>query len=161
MKEFIGKKKLKPELCTYSIQFTSKELEILKNLSKMPFADIEIAKETELQIRSLKSKTMLNLSKLRQLEQILAEERETKKSLKVYLHEVIAKTRLILPENEILERNPQLEARCEKLRAQQERREYQSMTKNVDSFRKHIPEDTIAHQSIKKQIHFDNRIPYI
>lgn len=112
----------------------------------MPFKDIGITQKNNLPKKSVNAKTTLTLSNLKQLEEILLEVRQ-KNPEQVYLHEVVANTRLILPENEILERNPQLEARCEILRAQQERREYQSMTKNVDSFRKHIPEDTIAHQS--------------
>lgn len=64
----------------------------------------------------------------------------------VYLHELLENSEIILPENEIIERNPVLEARCIKLKAQQERREYNAMTKNVDTIRQHFPEDTIAYQ---------------
>ncbi|XP_062125385.1 transmembrane protein 199 [Drosophila sulfurigaster albostrigata] len=72
----------------------------------------------------------------------------------VFLHELIESCELILPENEFKPRNPELEARCQRLREQQQNREYQKMTKNVDATLQHYPEDTIAYQlkSINKQI---------
>lgn len=66
---------------------------------------------------------------------------------KIYLHELLAKSTIVLPQNEVIKRNPILEARCEKLRAEQEARHYRSITKNVDNQRKHEPEETIAYQS--------------
>lgn len=63
-----------------------------------------------------------------------------------YLHELIQDCELFLPQNEILERNVELEARCEKLRKEQEAREYERMTRNVDNVRTHMPQDTIAFQ---------------
>ncbi|XP_026463996.1 uncharacterized protein LOC113366582, partial [Ctenocephalides felis] len=65
---------------------------------------------------------------------------------KIYLHELLAKSTIVLPQNEVIKRNPILEARCEKLRAEQEARHYRSITKNVDNQRKHEPEETIAYQ---------------
>ncbi|KAL1397837.1 hypothetical protein pipiens_009443 [Culex pipiens pipiens] len=53
---------------------------------------------------------------------------------------------LILPENEQQKRNAELEARCQKLRKEQEAREYEAMTRNVDNVRTHMPQDTIAFQ---------------
>ncbi|XP_037947992.1 uncharacterized protein LOC119683446 [Teleopsis dalmanni] len=72
----------------------------------------------------------------------------------IYLHNIIEKCELILPQNEIIERNPELEARCQKLREQQQNLEYQKMTKNVDATLKNFPEDTIAYQmkALNKQI---------
>ncbi|EDW16345.1 uncharacterized protein LOC6574856 [Drosophila mojavensis] len=72
----------------------------------------------------------------------------------VYLYELIESCELILPENEYKPRNPELEARCQRLRDEQQNREYHKMTKNVDATLKHIPEDTVAYQlkSINKQI---------
>ncbi|KAL9694766.1 hypothetical protein quinque_014051 [Culex quinquefasciatus] len=56
------------------------------------------------------------------------------------------KCTLILPENEQQKRNAELEARCQKLRKEQEAREYEAMTRNVDNVRTHMPQDTIAFQ---------------
>lgn len=64
----------------------------------------------------------------------------------VYLYELIESCELILPENEYKPRNPELEARCQRLRDEQQNREYHKMTKNVDATLKHIPEDTVAYQ---------------
>ncbi|XP_062536591.1 transmembrane protein 199 [Armigeres subalbatus] len=63
-----------------------------------------------------------------------------------YLHELMQDCELLLPENEIQERNPELEARCQKLRKQQEAKEYEAMTRNVDNVRTLMPQDTIAYQ---------------
>ncbi|XP_022215209.2 transmembrane protein 199 [Drosophila obscura] len=72
----------------------------------------------------------------------------------LFLYELIESSDLVLPENEMKPRNPELEARCERLRAEQHNREYHKMTKNVDAGLKHYPEDTIAYQikSLNKQI---------
>ncbi|XP_001358777.2 transmembrane protein 199 [Drosophila pseudoobscura] len=72
----------------------------------------------------------------------------------IFLYELIESSDLLLPENEMKPRNPDLEARCERLRAEQHNREYHKMTKNVDAGLKHYPEDTIAYQikSLNKQI---------
>ncbi|XP_058127970.1 uncharacterized protein LOC131291263 [Anopheles ziemanni] len=63
-----------------------------------------------------------------------------------YLHTLLSGCQMELPINPIQERNPVLEARCQRLRKEQEDREYHRMTKNVDSVRKHMPEETIAYQ---------------
>ncbi|KAH8381733.1 hypothetical protein KR093_011486 [Drosophila rubida] len=65
---------------------------------------------------------------------------------KLFLHELMDSCELILPENEFKQRNPELEARCQRLREQQQNREYQKMTKNVDATLQHYPEDTISYQ---------------
>lgn len=66
---------------------------------------------------------------------------------KVYLHELIEGSEIILPKNQEIPRNPELENRCKKLRAQQQNKDYHDMTKNVDNVRKKYPEDTLAYQS--------------
>ncbi|XP_041975925.1 uncharacterized protein LOC121730787 [Aricia agestis] len=63
-----------------------------------------------------------------------------------YLHELLEGSHIEMPENEIIKRNPDLEARCVKLRAQQEAREYRKMTKGVDNVRMRFPEDSISYQ---------------
>ena len=147
MQYYIGDKKIKLDVVEKSrLEFTHNETNILEHLSTMPLSDIgtnNIPDYFDNKRRNVL--TSLTLPKIKQVVQVLLENRLNNKSI-VYLHEMMSESSLVLPANEVLIRNPQLEARCEILRAQQERREYQSMTKNVDSFRKHIPEDTIAHQ---------------
>ncbi|XP_072945640.1 uncharacterized protein [Epargyreus clarus] len=63
-----------------------------------------------------------------------------------FLHELFQGTDIVMPENKIIKRNPVLEARCVKLRAQQEAREYRKMTKGVDNVRMRFPEDSISYQ---------------
>lgn len=70
-----------------------------------------------------------------------------KNSEKVYLHELMEGSEMILPPNEQIPRNPEVEKRCEKLRIEQENERYRNMTKNVDSVRKRLPEDTLGYQS--------------
>ncbi|XP_066259489.1 transmembrane protein 199 [Euwallacea similis] len=65
---------------------------------------------------------------------------------RIYLHELLEGSKVVLPKNEEIPRNPELEKRCQKLKAEQQNREYQNMTKNVDGFRKRLPEDTIGYQ---------------
>ncbi|CAG9765702.1 unnamed protein product [Ceutorhynchus assimilis] len=65
---------------------------------------------------------------------------------KIYLHELLEGSEIVLPKNEEIPRNEELEKRCQKLKAEQENRDYQNMTKNVDNFRKRLPEDTIGYQ---------------
>ncbi|KAI5712445.1 hypothetical protein M8J76_003550 [Diaphorina citri] len=69
----------------------------------------------------------------------------------VYLHELISDEDIVLPEPEVLPRNPELEARIQRLKVQQMEREYKNMTKNVDSVRVNHPEDTIINQ-INRQL---------
>lgn len=64
-----------------------------------------------------------------------------------FLHELLETAEVKLPKNKVLKRNPDLEARCVKLRAQQEAREYRKMTKGVDNVRIRYPEDSISYQS--------------
>ena len=57
----------------------------------------------------------------------------------LYLHELLEHSDIHLPEYEPPPRNPELEARCQKLRAEQADQEYRKMTKNVNFVKK--PED--------------------
>lgn len=63
-----------------------------------------------------------------------------------YLHELLEGCNIEMPKNRVIKRNPVLEARCVKLRAQQEAREYRKMTKTVDNVRLRFPEDSISYQ---------------
>ncbi|XP_050361650.1 transmembrane protein 199-like isoform X1 [Nymphalis io] len=72
--------------------------------------------------------------------------RRNKKEDVPYLHTLLEGARIDVPENKTIKRNPVLEARCVKLRAQQEAREYRKMTKGVDNVRMRFPEDNISYQ---------------
>uniref|UniRef100_A0A2A4JFG3 Transmembrane protein 199 n=1 Tax=Heliothis virescens TaxID=7102 RepID=A0A2A4JFG3_HELVI len=63
-----------------------------------------------------------------------------------YLHVLLEGASIETPENQVLKRDPVLEARCVKLRAQQEARDYRKMTKSVDNVRMRFPEDSISYQ---------------
>jgi len=89
--------------------------------------------------------SFLYLIDLHWLNDVLTKLRSNNKT-NTFLHELIESCELILPENELKPRNPELEARCQRLREEQQNREYQKMTKNVDATLKHHPEDTIAYQ---------------
>lgn len=64
-----------------------------------------------------------------------------------YLNTLLEGSDIRIPKNQRIKRNPVLEARCVKLRAQQEAREYRQMTKSVDNVRLRFPEDSISYQS--------------
>lgn len=118
------------------------ESDTKKSISKSR-AKLNRAKERQKEI----SKLQLNLNDLKWIHQHLANKRPTDESVG-YLHDMIAGSQLILPKNLLVERNPELEARCQRLKREQEEQSYRMMTKNVDCSRAHIPEDTIAYQSL-------------
>lgn len=98
------------------------------------------------QMKKEHSKLTLNLNDLRWLNRHLNEQRQIDENVG-YLYELLEGSKLVLPQNEIIERNPELEARCQRLRREQDERSYKTMTKNVDCSRTHAPDDTIAYQS--------------
>lgn len=63
-----------------------------------------------------------------------------------HFHELVSGCELLLPSPVTPPRNPELEARIQKLKAEQEEREYRKMTKNVDSVRVRQPDETIGYQ---------------
>ncbi len=66
----------------------------------------------------------------------------------VHLYKMMENCDIILPELKVEPRNPELEARIQKLKLLEEERKYKAMTKNVDSVRVRHPEDSIAYQGI-------------
>lgn len=62
-------------------------------------------------------------------------------------HDLIMGCDVKLPQPEVEPRNQELEARIQRLKAEQANREYKAMTKNVDTVRVHEPEETISYQS--------------
>ncbi|CAH1974439.1 unnamed protein product [Acanthoscelides obtectus] len=65
---------------------------------------------------------------------------------KIYLHELMEGSQIILPKNALIPRSEELEKRCQKLKAEQDNRLYHEMTKHVDNVKKTYPEDTIGYQ---------------
>lgn len=66
--------------------------------------------------------------------------------LELPLHELLTKWDVEVPEPPVIPRNPELEARVQRLKVEQEERDYRSMTKNVDSVRIKHPEESIGYQ---------------
>lgn len=148
-----NKKLITKDIKTDSL--TNKDLDFLRNL-KVNENDLQDAlKSLEIQYDDeeeedeekdeKKAKHTLTLTDLKFLNKILSEKRKSSEETP-YLHELLESSKIILPQNELIPRNPELEARCKKLREEQQNREYRSMTKDVDSVRRHMPEDTIAYQ---------------
>lgn len=119
----------------------------IENLNSKPASKTQAIKQKRLQKEKQRSRLTVDLNDIKWLEQLLTEKRNRADDFNLYLHELLAGSKLVLPKNEILERNPELEARCVRLRLQQEHRMYNAMTKNVDSARTKLPEDTISYQS--------------
>lgn len=89
---------------------------------------------------------MLKIEDLSWLNKYLKKYRKSATKM-IYLHELFDDSDVLLPMPKETPRNPELEARIQKLKAQQNAREYQTMTKSIDSMRKFLPEDSIAYQS--------------
>ncbi|XP_063705133.1 uncharacterized protein LOC134834415 [Culicoides brevitarsis] len=117
----------------------------VEDLSKSTTVQDALQKIEENSVPDTKPNNSLNNSDLKWIYNFLCETRKTDTDTP-YLHELLEESELILPENHFVERNPVLEERCKKLRKEQEQREYNKMTKNVDSVRKRDPEDTIGYQ---------------
>lgn len=66
--------------------------------------------------------------------------------LELPLHELLTKWDIEVPEPPVIPRNPELEARIQRLKVEQEERDYRSMTRNVDAVRMKHPEETIGYQ---------------
>lgn len=63
-----------------------------------------------------------------------------------HIYQLLENCDVILPAPEVVPRNPELEARIQKLKVMEEERKYQDMTRNVDTRRARHPEDSIAYQ---------------
>lgn len=120
------------------VKFSERELEILKKLNKL---DIKVEKSNENKSEKVSKKDKTSSFSLNEVKDL-----KRKLGNSCFLCDIIDNAELKLPENEFVERNPVLEKRIQRLKAQQEQVEYNSMTKNVDASRRHIPEETIAFQ---------------
>lgn len=119
----------------------------VENLNSKPISKSQALKQKRLQKLKERARLTINLNDVKWLNEKLAEKRNVDADFDLYLNELLNGSRLVLPKNEILERNPVLEARCVRLRLEQEARMYNAMTKNVDSSRTKLPDDTISYQS--------------
>ncbi|XP_019541384.3 uncharacterized protein LOC109412185 [Aedes albopictus] len=143
-----------------TVEFTEEEQKFLKEQNEKNLQrksdledvteDSESAEDPEeiLKPASAARKTntlSLSLNDLKWLHQALNRLRKDDPDVP-YLHELMQDCEMVLPENEIQERNPELEARCQRLRKQQEAKEYEAMTRNVDNVRTLMPQDTISYQ---------------
>jgi len=131
------------------IDFDSSDDELnddIEDLNSKPTSKSQAIKRKRLQKEKQRSRLTIGLNDIKWLNQKLVEKRNADAEFNVYLHELLSGSRLVLPKNEIKERNPELEARCVRLRLEQEARMYNAMTKNVDSSRTKLPEDTISYQ---------------
>lgn len=101
-------------------------------------------KETGL-ARKWKDKSILTIDEVKEIQRHLKENQNGKK---IFLHELLSGSSVTIPTLEIPERNPELEERMTALRNQLDEKEYQRMTRNVNSTSpyKSIPEDSISYQ---------------
>ena len=100
---------------------------------------------------ALKSDSMLTVEDFHWLHSFMRLKKEELAFMKkgFRFHELLETCDVVLPEPKFPPRNPELEARVQKLRREQENREYQRMTKNVGG----LPQqnDSNTDESISKQ----------
>ncbi|XP_057671944.1 transmembrane protein 199-like isoform X1 [Diorhabda carinulata] len=122
---------------------TEEDEKYIKSLSTAPIrntiADLPLTKTCS------SNNKLLSLEDLHWLYNYLKMQNKEKDD-KVYLHELLEGSNIILPQNKEIPRNEELEKRCNQLKAEQENLKYFKMTKNVDSKRNIHPEDTIGYQ---------------
>lgn len=145
-------KELLKNMCADSEQILSFEEQLESFISPVFDADnIETissedkSKTSDQKEKNEHSKLLLNLNDLKWINQYLINRRKATGSGE-YLHELLKNCQLILPKNAYIERNPELEKRCERYRREQEDQCYRAMTRNVDLSQAHIPNDSIAFQ---------------
>lgn len=148
-KNIVNKSKKNDTAEDKPISFSDYELNLLKKLENYEISKEEAEEEDDSDQKKKKS------SKKDTISVTIKGLKEVKNSLNdnEFLCDLLEDAAIELPQNEIVERNPELEERIEKLKAQQQNRAYESMVRNVDTRRKHTePEDSIAFQSesIKK-----------
>lgn len=135
-----------------SLNFEAEEESEAEEIADVEDADLKNVSKAEAKRRRAKARDQevaritLSLNDLKWLNMLLSKRRDAGESSE-YLHELLVGSQLILPRNAVIERNPELEARCARLRREQENQTYQAMTKNVDNNRRMAPDDTIGSQS--------------
>ncbi|XP_055691091.1 transmembrane protein 199 [Lutzomyia longipalpis] len=132
------------------VAFTEEEKKLLVEAEKVITED---AQESGKEPQKPKKEQILTVQDVKWLNRVLQEKRK-EEGIEVYLHELLEHSTILLPENSVIERNPELEKRCEALRKEQENKVYRKMTRNVEN-PKNVPyEDTISYQikQINKQL---------
>jgi len=97
-------------------------------------------------------KVELIVSEMETLKKYISEQEDED----LHFHELIQNCDLIVPEPKVAPRNPELEARIQKLKKLQEQKEYNKMTDNVDPWRRMEIEDR-EDKPISKQLEELNR----
>jgi hypothetical protein len=141
-KSIVNKSKKKDTAGDKAVSFSDYELSLLKKLEnyEIPKVNEEEPKDVSDQKKKKKEAIPVTVKGLKEIKNSLNDNE--------FLCDLLEDAAIELPQNEIVERNPELEERIEKLKAQQQNRAYESMVRNVDSRRKHTePEDSIAFQS--------------
>ncbi|KAL0268856.1 UNVERIFIED_CONTAM: hypothetical protein PYX00_010663 [Menopon gallinae] len=146
-------KKHKKEMCKFKIPIPKNILEIdSKNEILLKISDIEWLNEflkhkRKVVLGDFEPLTGKSLDKeiysLLHSENIPHVKREQELS-ELYLHELLDTSTFLLPKNEVIPRNPVLEARIERLKKEQEERDYKAMTRNIQSSRVFRKDDTVA-----------------
>ncbi|XP_024937123.1 transmembrane protein 199 [Cephus cinctus] len=130
---------------TIGIKPTSKLIDfILKQVTNVESAP-EGVSSLKHSTKKQRANVVLKLKDIKWLNEYLEEYRKSS-DIKVYLHDLLEGADIDLPMPKVTPRNPELEARIQRLTAQQNAREYNAMTKGVDPVRRQLPEDTIAYQ---------------
>lgn len=127
------------ELSEVSITVPSKELDLL--CEKIKSSGLEDTEKFVSKLKEAKGEFKLSVDDVRWIKDNL--------NLGVPLHEWLAKCEINLPEPPVVPRNPELEARVQRLKLEQQERDYQNMTKNVDASRVKYPDETIGAQGKK------------
>lgn len=138
------------DLCVHSCNDANDENDKIDPSSETVETDEPISKNKARQMRAKQLQQQLNnltldLTDLKWIHAYLTDARKSNPSTG-YLHELIKGSQLVLPANEFTERNLDLEARCQRLKREQDAQLYRLMTKNVDCTRSYEPEETIAYQ---------------
>lgn len=125
------------------IQFSEHEIEILKKVEKLSELDESpppSPRENRIKSNKKDKVTEFTIPQIKKLKSELDNS--------TFLCDLIdfSAIKLKLPENEIIPRNPELEKRIQRLKAEQEQRTYENMTRNIDSGKARLPEDSIAFQ---------------
>ncbi|RZB40718.1 transmembrane protein 199, partial [Asbolus verrucosus] len=139
LKKYESSKPAEPKYLT-----TDEDRQFLKTIklnSKIDITKLPLSTEAII----LENDKLLNLQDLHWLYNYIQKDNENKTD-KIYLHSLLEGSQIVLPKNNEIPRNTELEKRCERLRASQQNEEYNNMTKNVDSVRRRHPEDTISFQ---------------
>lgn len=91
-----------------------------------------------------RDKSKLTIEDIREIHEILTNKNKETKNKK-YLHDLLEKSEIILPENPTMVRNPEVERRCQLLLKEQLNEEYRRITSDV-SCCQYIKSETLAYQ---------------